>query len=149
MRLGWLSSSLAASILTMLLFVWMWDSPLEQAAIFGVVWLVTGVIGGWWMTAMDSLSAAAQSVDSTVPAELTKVDGQRIITRQTDGTELVWTIESPRKASLGTGQRLWLGSPAARGKYVLSVAEPKAETDDVRPTVLWPADVAWTPGRWD
>lgn len=141
MRLGWVSLSFMASIFTTLLSVWMWDSPLEQATFFGAAWLVTGVIGGWWITASDSLSAAAPSVDSTVPAVLTKVQGQRITTRQTDGTELVWTIESPRKASLETGQRLWLASPAMRGKYVLGVAEPQAETDKA-PAVLWPAEVA-------
>lgn len=148
MRLGWMSMALFASILTMLLSVWMWNEPWDQAAGLAAVWLVMGVVGGWWITSTDSLSAAALAVESTVSAELMKVDGQRITTRQGDGTELVWSVESPRKMSLAAGQRLWLGSPALRGKHVLAVVDSNPNPDR-EPTVLWPADVAWTPGRWD
>ena len=146
-RLNSLAVSVAAAILTALLFVFVWGSSWGESLVFGGAWILTGVLGGWFMTAIDPVSAAARSVASTAPAEVTKVDGQKVTVRQADGTDLVWLVESPRELSIQVGERLWCSSPAGPGKHVLGVVEPSPGSHQ-QPTVLWPADVARTPGRW-
>lgn len=144
--LGWAAVSLAASIVTGLLSVW-WGSSWKEAVTFSGGWVVTGILLGWLMTTIDSALGAAQSVESTVSAVITNVDGQKITVCPVDGEELVLLIESPRRAALDTEQRLWLSSPASPGKYVVGVLEPGSGPDQ-KLTVLWPADVARSPGRW-
>lgn len=134
-----------------LLFVWWWDYPWDHAAIHGAVWFAFGGIGGWLIASTDSMNKVAAEVESVVPAELIKVDGQKVTVRQDDGTELMWAVESPRKLrmlALEIEQGLWLAEPAQRGKPVLAVVSSKAEGRETT-TILWPGDVAWTPGRWD
>lgn len=143
-----LSGALFASLTTLLLFVWLFDESLESAAIRAVTWLVLGGLVGWWIAAADDLAKVAATVEAAVPAQVAKVDGQRITVREDNGTELVWAVQSPRKLRVEVGQALWLSSPARRGEHVLAVMDSDSG-DRKTPTVLWPAEVAWTPGRWD
>lgn len=134
-----------------LLSVWWWDYSWDRAGVQGVVWFVFGGIGGWLIASTDSIDKVAAEVESVVSAELIKVDGQKVTVRQDDGTELVWAVENPRKLrrlSLEIGQSLWLAEPAQRGKPVLAVVNSSADGGETT-TVLWPGDVAWTPGKWD
>lgn len=141
-----LFGALFGSIVTTLLFVWIFDEPWDSAAIRGAVWLVGGGLVGWWIAATDDVSKIASTVEAAVPAVLEKVDGQQVTVRLADGTALVWSVQERRELSAEVGEALWLSSPAARGKHVLALTDAIRDGQEA-PTVLWPFDVAWTTGR--
>lgn len=136
------------SVAATLFSVWVLNLPWDAGVTQGVIYLLMGGALGWLVASADSLYKRAAAVETAVLADVIKAEGPKVIVVLEDGTELMWWVESPRKLDLQVGERLWLASPVRRGVHVFAVVDSMVDGGDV-PVVLWPGDVAWTPGRWD
>ena len=142
---SWSGGALVIGLLSFVPNVWFFGESWGQALLDGAAWVVLGVACGWVFSAGDALASASASVESVVEAEVAEVDDQKITVCTSDGGALVWSVERPSVLPLESGRGVWVGSPVRRGKYLLVVVPHQ----DQEPTVLWPAEPAWTPGRWD